>query len=451
MNSEESRFGDLLNKLPCDNSHRNEHREQLRQQVLEAFDAGQADLRHRSVRNTFLNWREIMSRPAPRFAAAALVMATVCAVLGLMFHTQATVIFASLIEPILKARTARFNVVIEGNNLSKHISRTLYLEPNRFRQEMPDGQIHITDFTAGRMLILVPAQKSATLFNLTDTPTRQKPANFFDELRIRLRAADDGASSNREPLGRQEIAGRDAIGFRLKQPYAETTIWGDPQTGLPVLVEMTMAMLPDMKVTLTDFEFDVELDEALFTTEQPDGYSLQEFKMATPAETDLIAALKLLSDHNGGLFPDTFDHAAIVTLMASWVEEHPGEPNPAWSKDVMNLSLSLNSGLTFAATLPADSNARYAGKGIKYDDATMAVFWYKPPGAANYRVIYGDLSVKEQNAAPESLKGVPVSMGTPVGDWMREILKAPKVQPAAPPVPPAKPRVMTPPNKRSPH
>ena len=93
---------------------------------------------------------------------------------------------ASLIEPILKARTARFNVVIEGNNLSKHTSRTLYLEPNRLRHEMLDGQIHITDFTAGRMLILVPAQKSATLFNLTDTPTQQKPANFFDELRIRL-------------------------------------------------------------------------------------------------------------------------------------------------------------------------------------------------------------------------------------------------------------------------
>ena len=257
MNSEESRFGDLLNEVAFDDSYRDEHCEQLRQQVLEVFDARQADLSHRSVRNTFLNWREIMSRPIPRFAAAALVMATVCAVFGLIFHTQPTVAFASLIEPILKAKTARFNVLIEGNNLPKHTSRTLYFAPNRFRQEMPDGRIHITDSSAGRMLILAPAQKSATLFNLTDMPTQQKPVNFFDQLRTGLRVADGDAASNREPLGRQRIAGHDAIGFRLKQPYAETTIWGDPKTGLPILVEMTMALLPDTKVTMTDFEFDV--------------------------------------------------------------------------------------------------------------------------------------------------------------------------------------------------
>ena len=450
MTSEESRFGDLLNELPFDDSYRDEHRERLRQKVLEVFDARQADLPRRSVRNTFLNWREIMSRPAPRFAAAALVMATVCAVFGLMFYTQPTVAFASLIEPILKAKTARFNVLIEGKNLPKHTVRTLYLEPNRLRQEMPDGQIHITDFTAGKMLILAPAQKSATLFNLTDMPTQQKPANFFDQLRTGLQVADGDAASNREPLGRQRIAGRDAIGFRVKQPYAETTIWGDPKTGLPILVEMTLEMAPDIKVTMTEFEFDVELDEALFTTDQPEGYSLQEFKMPTPGETDLIAALKLLSDHNEGRFPDTFDHAAIVTLMAGWVQEHPGEPNAAWSKEVMNLSLSLNRGLMFAATLPADSNARYAGKGVKYGDAATAVFWYKAPGASNYRVISGDLSVKEQNAAPESPKGVPVTMGTPARDWAREILKAPKILPAAPPVPPKEPRATTPPIFKAP-
>ena len=98
----------------------------------------------------------------------------------------------------------------------------------------------------------------------------------------------------------------------------------------------------------------------------------------------------------------------------------------------------------FAATLPADSNARYAGEGVKYGDAGTAVFWYKMPGASNYRVISGDLSVKEQNGAPESPKGVPVTMGTPVSDWAREILKAPKIQPLAPPVPPKEPRATTP-------
>jgi hypothetical protein len=37
----------------------------------------------------------------------------------------------------------------------------------------------------------------------------------------------------------------------------------------------------------------------------------------------------------------------------------------------------------------------YVGAGIKLGDASKPVFWYRPQGAENYRVIYGDLSVKD--------------------------------------------------------
>ena len=432
MNSDESRFRDLLNEPPFDDSYRKEHRDQLRQEVLETFDTAQAERSCRPVRHSFLYWRETMSRPAPRFAAAALVMATVCAVFLVMLQTQPTVTFASLVEPILKAKTARFNAVVEGKDLPKQTVRTLVLEPSRLRQEMPTGQIYISDFNAGRMLILTPTEKSATLFNLTDLPKEQKPANFFDQLRTGLGAAEKDAFSKKEPLGRKQLAGREAVGFRLKQPNADMTIWGDAKTGLPIMVEMKLALMPDTKITLTDFEFDVKLDEALFNTELPGGYSLQQLNVATPAERDLIAALKLLSADNAGRFPDTLDHAAIVKLLVNRALKNPGGPNEASKKEVMDLSLSLNGGFMFAATLPAESNARYAGKGVKYNDATTAVFWYKSAGASKYRVIYGDLSVKEEKAAPESPKGGPVKMGSSVNALTREIMnkKAP-----APPLP----------------
>jgi outer membrane lipoprotein-sorting protein len=438
MNSAESRFRDLLNEPPFDDSSRKEHREQLRQQVLEAFDAVQADRSRRSVPHTFLLWREIMTRPAQRFAAAALVIATVCAVFIVMFQTQTTVAFANLVEPILKAKTARFNTVIEGKVLPKQTFRTLVLEPNRLRQEMADGQIQIMDSNTGRMLMLTPAQKSATLINLTGMPDEQKPANFFHHLRAGLGAAENDGASKKEPLGRKQIAGREAIGFRLTQPYGEATIWGDAKTGFPIVVEMKLALLPDTKVTMTDFEFDVELDEALFKTEAPDGYSLEKLNVTPPAEKTLIAALKLLSDHNEGRFPDTFDRAAVVACMTNWVHKNPGEPNAAWKKKVMDLSMSLNGGLVFAATLPAESNARYAGKGVKYNDATAAVFWYKSAGASNYRVIYGDLSVKVQKAAPEAPNGVPVKAAN--ADWAREIMNMKKlVKPPLTPPPVVEP------------
>jgi hypothetical protein len=41
------------------------------------------------------------------------------------------------------------------------------------------------------------------------------------------------------------------------------------------------------------------------------------------------------------------------------------------------------------------------GEGVKLGDANKAIFWYRPEGATNYRVVYGDLSVKDM--APENL------------------------------------------------
>src|SRR6185295_17033729 len=306
MNSEESRFRDLLNQPSFDGSYRTDRREQVRQKVLEAFDASQADLSRPRVRLTFPNWREIMSRPVPRFAAIVLAMVTACVVCSVMFQTQPTVAFDNVVGPILKAKTAIFNAVIEGKNLPKQTVRTLVLEPNRLRQEMPAGGITIFDATVGRVMTLTPAKKSAMVFNITDMPPQQKPVNFFDRLRTSLGAADEDATSKRESLGRKQIAGREAVGFRVKQPHGDMAIWGDATPGLPILVEMTLDTLPDAKVTMTDFEFDVELDEALFRTVPPEGYSVQKLDITTPGEKDLIGAFTLLADDNDGRFPDTF-------------------------------------------------------------------------------------------------------------------------------------------------
>jgi len=47
--------------------------------------------------------------------------------------------------------------------------------------------------------------------------------------------------------------------------------------------------------------------------------------------------------------------------------------------------------------------SRYALRAIyeKYADAETLIFWYRPEGSQDYRVICGDLSVKD--VAPEDL------------------------------------------------
>jgi hypothetical protein len=69
-----------------------------------------------------------------------------------------------------------------------------------------------------------------------------------------------------------------------------------------------------------------------------------------------------------------------------------------WSKDVWP---RITSGMLFALQLPQSSNWRYVGENVKFGTSDKAIFWYMPKGSQNYRVIYGDLSVKE--ISPENL------------------------------------------------
>ena len=137
--------------------------------------------------------------------------------------------------------------------------------PDHIRQELPGGQVQIFNMSVGKYLTLNTAGRTATLVNISDMPmpkpgtTTQKPVNFFDTFRNNLRAAD--AKGKRESLGTKQIDGREAVGFRLKKPETEITVWGDAKTDLPIVVEMKSALTPGMTAVMTDFEFNVKLDE----------------------------------------------------------------------------------------------------------------------------------------------------------------------------------------------
>ena len=61
----------------------------------------------------------------------------------------------------------------------------------------------------------------------------------------------------------------------------------------------------------------------------------------------------------------------------------------------------ITRGIGFVSKLPSESDLHYAGKDAKFGDPETAIFWYRPEGSETYRVIYGDLSVKD--VAPGNL------------------------------------------------
>jgi hypothetical protein len=255
-------------------------------------------------------------------------------------------------------------------------------------------------------------------------------------------------------------------GFRAKIENITITFWADPNSGDPITVEYQYHMpdtsdfskkeianlidkeipkmkipdslkkekiqqLPDLKkeiqtqfpkgkktmtMVLSNFQFDVPLDESLFSLTPPEGYKLQEMNMdwSGGGEKDVIEVLRRSADMENGAFPDSLtDQSLMIKLTMkptmAWsfqqgaqaaMDRHHGKPKkasppempPEIQKEVSEIGNLVGRMTMF---LRENQGCKYAGKGVKKGDAQTPIFWYVPKDAKQGRVIYGDLSVRD--------------------------------------------------------
>jgi len=356
-----------------------------------------------------------MRHPVSRATAAAIFALAIIGV-ALWFHGGgATLALADFIQPLLDAKTAKFKMSVESEVQPLLSFRVLFLAPNRMRQELPGGQVNISDFDKGKMIGLDPKNKRMTVFDLTNMPKDKLPKNLIDQLRSQLLDTTKKPDVRREPLGEKEIDGHRAIGYRISSPAQVLTLWGDPKTGLPVRIESNVeSVLPKTKTTWTDFEFDVPVDESLFSLKPPAGYTVVEMPVdvSPPIENDLTATLRQYSEMNGGPFPDAFDTASTMRFVQKIITKlgvkQQQEPTPDQQRELMVAIAKLSRGFMFATQLPPDAKAHYAGKGVSLGAADRPIFWYRPKDAKKYRVIYADLSVRDADTPPVVPNAQPV-------------------------------------------
>ncbi len=217
----------------------------------------------------------------------------------------------------------------------------------------------------------------------------------------------DANDEEYERLGEKEIDGQPTVGFRHETSLGSVTMWGNPETGMPVLVETVWTGLPPTVSTMTHFNLDVDLKPDLFALTIPKEYKVQSFDAdaSPPAEADLINALRTISDKNDGEFLDALNMASVTRTMIKILlgKEEGAAPKDGvdMTQKLMQLSMTIGRGVTFAMQLPESADAHYAGKGVKRDEPDRPIFWYKPEGSAKYRVIHADLSVQEMEKAPD--------------------------------------------------
>ncbi len=336
--------------------------------------------------------RLIMKSSVTKMAAAAVIIVAVLLVLSPWGNT---VTFADVIKPILTARTLILDVIIGDEGTGPVVHETIV--DSRVRREISNQKhiVNIFDTESATMLTLHTEGKTAVYTDITGD-LQENTQNYLVFLLKFIPDLKNNPDFKARELGEKVIDGRKVVGFATN----ELTVWADAETALPVRIEIES--MP-MSAVFTNFKFNVPVEELepLVSMDVPDGYRLVEskegFDMGTSTEQDLVECLRiwaeLLLDGN---FPEVIGMEEMMKLTPQ-VEAKFGELKLSDEEGIQK-GLTLGKGMLFHMSL---KDKHYAGNGVKLGEADKAIFWYRPDGSQTYRVIYGDLTVKD--VSPENL------------------------------------------------
>ncbi|MHC4529469.1 MAG: hypothetical protein ACYS29_16465, partial [Planctomycetota bacterium] len=187
---------------------------------------------------------------------------------------------------------------------------------------------------------------------------------------------------------------------------SESDFGGQGNTTRTITIGGGRGIQENMKIVMTDFVWNSDLDESLFSLEPPEDYTVEEqtFDVSDRAEMGVIDALAFWTEMSGGWFPskinDLGDPNQIRPML---IEKFDRDGDPKEELDVaMKLVNLVLKGLWFAQERKVEGNWFYDGQDVRLGDADTAVCWWKVQDSNEYRVIYGDLSLRNTNIAPNA-------------------------------------------------
>jgi outer membrane lipoprotein-sorting protein len=392
--SDDERFSSLLSSVGRKSVVPDrEFLNKLKEESAKTFEASSSDgSGHlRESINTMSMWRTIMRSPITKIAAAAVVITGVLVVMHFAGLSSGTVTFADVIKPILNAKTAVLDIIIGDEEAGGPVIHD-QIKGSRIRRTMSnmEDDVIIIDLETSRILTFNVSKKEAAYVDLKGLPSMP---NYMEILRNIIKGLQESPDFEVEELGTQEVDGRRAIGFSARHPKAEITIWADPETALPLRIEQVTGQV---KVICKNVQFDVPMDESMFSMDVPDGYKLQqvELDLMGSTEEDFIEGLRVRAEvFGGGQFPDS-------VAVEDFIKEAPSmekkmEELGLSDEEETEQGMKVTRHLLFIRFFKGQGEWHYAGKGVKLGDTETAIFWYQPEGSEAYHVIYGDLSVKD--------------------------------------------------------
>ena len=405
MIDNERELAGAVERLEIDTQPGAAHRAELRRQMLAAFEQASYPAIPKLKKEVVL--RMILRT---RYVAAAAVVVLVTGVLCVMTltGTESTIAYGQVRERLESAKTISYTQTVplaSGQRLRK---RMMCKGRNLLRMEItplkPDGKpyyaggpsvIMIADSRIGKMLALYPEKKTATVQSFGELPPNARRVGMtFDDLKALLKGKD-------KPLGEKKIDGKRARGFQVTSPKKVIEVWVDAATDDPLLLVIPTSQ-KGRNMIIRDIVLGGALDDSLFSLKPPEDYfdTQAKFGWGDPSEKDVILLLRIWAMGGGDTFPNALD--------ARKFPEAGGKVN--WKRlDVKSQEEAdqASSAITRAFWwLYSGHQWTYAGKGVRLGEKDKPVFWYRPKKSKTYRVIYGDLSVKD--VRPEDLPKAPL-------------------------------------------
>ncbi|MCU0913191.1 MAG: DUF2092 domain-containing protein [Planctomycetes bacterium] len=338
--------------------------------------------------------RTIMRHRMMKPAVAAVVALAVIGGLSLFTGDGAGSAYAKVVDQLHRAHTLTYSMITKTGVESLPTVRIdlAFRDTGHLRTTTADGYITVVETTptGAKGISIVPATRSYVVFEMTNVP--DDPAKDPWATIESLRALPAQAS---RVLGRRQIDGRTLDGFLIQEDDATATVWIDPKTGQLVRAELEFANAPGMSVILSDFQFDVPLDDAFFSLQPPAGYVAVEVSAdaSQVTEQDFIDFLRLWSNWTvDASFPPTVSGVEIARVAVQMAREGKfvGPYAPAYGAE--RQPQVMYRGMVFIGQLPAAA-WRYAGQNVCFGDPTVPIFWYQPAGSATGRIVYADLHV----------------------------------------------------------
>ena len=326
-------------------------------------------------------------------------------------------------------RTATWKVTTTvkqpGHSAETTTGTSMYLMPSHERNErIVEGRKEV-EIIDGRKLNVINLIPSAKLAQITQYKKPSRSGRFHS-LRKFIEVARQGELEEVERLGIKMIGGQEAEGFRVRYGSTVTTLWADPKQTLPICMERVVAFGPEeVRTVMSDFQFNMDLEESKFCFDVPAGYAIQTRPMDPPGYcvTTLVNMLKFAAEKNDGVFPpslgerqglfDTLQHAVTD------IEKKYGKDSAEAFRQGGQILQDREFILHFLSTISPECNLHYAGKGIKLYTPGKPIFWYQEREMNYYRVICADLKVKDLTS--EAFQHPLGPVAKPLGDDQFEV------------------------------